>query len=282
MKTRLMIFCCVLLAVKANAEDSLKVKRGCILMPRNECSLGIEMSQSPIGLELMHYNKDQWQTASANSVQFAYKPIFYGLNARFKVKSLLLGVRFGIAPMQAKDSGSFNSISAGNPIANSHYIKMNQNQMMLSLSVSKRLKAGRFGFMFGAELPFYYFSAGDYIERSHHLTYYSNGQNVSYMFNSSSVYKMPSGMVYGLGGLAEANYNLSKHWVLGIGANVYLLKSVINKRYDMAYNTANASYSQSGILTYASKGVTNYSLYNNANFMFISNILPSFKVHYLF
>jgi hypothetical protein len=282
MKTRLMIFCCVLLAVKANADDSLKVKRGCVLLPRNECSVGIEMSQSPIGLELMHYNKDQWQTASANSVQFAYKPIFYGLNARFKVKSLLLGVRFGIAPMQATDSGSFSNNSYNNPIANSHYVKMNQNQMMLSLSVAKRLKAGRFGFLFGAELPFYYFSAGDYVERSHHVTYYSNGQNVNYMYNSSAVYKMPSGVVYGIGGLAEANYTLSRHWFLGIGANVYFLKTSINKKYDMVYTTANASYSQSGNLTGANKGVSNYSLYNDAKFMFISNILPSFKVHYLF
>ena len=282
MKTKLLLFACALFVISSYAEDSLKLKRRCVLLPRNERSLGIEVSQSPIGLELMHYNKDQWQTTSANSVQFAYKPIFYGLNARVKVKSLLIGVRFGIAPMQATDSGSFTSNAAGSPMANSHYVKMNQNQMMLSLSVSKRLKAGRFGFLFGAELPFYYFSAGDYIERSHHVTYYSNNQDVSYLFNSSNVYKMPSGMVYGLGGLAEANYTLSKHWMLGIGANVYLLKTAINKRYDMVYNTANASYSQSGNLNYVSKGVTNYSLYNNANFMFISNILPSFKVHYLF
>lgn len=282
MKTKLLLFACALFAISSHAEDSLKVKRRCVLLLRNECSIGVEVSQSPIGLELMHYNKDQWQVSSVNSIQFAFKPIFYGLNARFKVKSLLIGARFGIAPMQATDSGSFTSNAAGNPIANSHYVKMNQNQMMLSLSVSKRLKAGRFGFLFGADLPFYYFSAGDYIERSHHVTYYSNNQDVNYMFNSSNVYKMPSGLVYGLGGLAEANYTLSKHWMLGIGANVYLLKSVINKRYDMVYNTANASYNQSGSLTYAAKGVTNYSLYNNANFMFISNILPSFKVHYLF
>lgn len=282
MKTKLLLFACALFAISSHAEDSLKVKRRCVLLLRNECSIGVEVSQSPIGLELMHYNKDQWQVSSVNSIQFAFKPIFYGLNARFKVKSLLIGARFGIAPMQATDSGSFTSNAAGNPIANSHYVKMNQNQMMLSLSVSKRLKAGRFGFLFGADLPFYYFSAGDYIERSHHVTYYSNNHDVNYMFNSSNVYKMPSGLVYGLGGLAEANYTLSKHWMLGIGANVYLLKSVINKRYDMVYNTANASYNQSGSLTYAAKGVTNYSLYNNANFMFISNILPSFKVHYLF
>ena len=281
MKTRLIILCCVLLAVKANAEDSLKVKRCCNLLARNEFSVGLEMSQSPIGLELMHYNKDQWQTSSANSVQLAYKPIFFGLNARIKVKSLLLGVRLGIAPMQATDSGSFSNNSFSNPIANSHYVKMNQNQLMLSLSVSKRLKAGRFGFLFGAELPFYYFSTGDYIERSHHVTYYSNSQDVNYMFNGSAVYKMPSGLVFGIGGLAEANYTLSKHWVLGIGASVYLLKTAINKRYDMVYTTANASYSQSGSLTYAAKGVSNYSLYNDARFMFISNILPSFKVHYL-
>ena len=282
MKTKLLLFACALFAISSHAEDSLKVKRRCILLPRNECSIGIEVSQSPIGLELMHYNKDQWQVSSVNSIQFAFKPIFYGLNARFKVKSLLIGARFGIAPMQATDSGSFTSNAAGNPIANSHYVKMNQNQMMLSLSVSKRLKAGRFGFLFGAELPFYYFSAGDYIERSHHVTYYSNNQDVNYMFNSSNVYKMPSGLVYGLGGLAEANYTLSKHWMLGIGANVYFLKTAINKRYDMVYATANASYSQSGYLTNAAKGVSNYSLYNNANFMFISNILPSFQVHYLF
>jgi hypothetical protein len=230
----------------------------------------------------MHYNKDQWQITSANSIQFAYKPIFYGLNARVKIKSLLIGVRFGIAPMHAADSGSFTSNASGNPIANSHYVKMNQNQFMMSLSVSKRLKAGRFGFLFGAELPFYYFSAGDYIERSHHVTYYSNNQDVNYMFNSSNVYKMPSGIVYGLGGLAEANYTLSRHWVLGVGANVYLLRSSINKWYNMAYAASNASYSQGGDLTYASKGVTNYSLYNDASFVFISNILPSFKVHYLF
>lgn len=281
MKTRLIILCFVLLAFKANADDSLKVKRCCNILARNEFSVGLEMSQSPIGLELMHYNKDQWQVSSVNSVQFAYKPIFYGLNARLKVKSLLLGVRFGIAPIQARDSGSFTSNVSGNPIANSHDVKMDQNQMMLSLSVSKRLKAGRFGFMFGAELPFYYFSAGDYTERTHHISYYNN-QVVYNVFNSSSVYKMPSGMVYGLGGLAEANYNLSKHWVLGIGANVYLLKSVINKRYDMANSTFSESYNSNGTLSSTNREVSNYSLYNNANFMFISNVLPSFKVHYLF
>jgi hypothetical protein len=75
---------------------------------------------------------------------------------------------------------------------------------------------------------------------------------------------------------------LSRHWFLGIGANVYFLKTSINKKYDMVYTTANASYSQSGNLTGANKGVSNYSLYNDAKFMFISNILPSFKVHYLF
>ena len=282
MKTRLLIVCCVLMALNANAEDSLTLKRVCVLLPRIERFIGIEMTQSPIGLELMHYNKDQWQTTSVNSIQVAYKPVFYGLNGRFKVKSFLLGVRFGIAPLQATDSGSFNNNSYSNPIANSHYVKMNQNQLMLSLSVSKKLNAGRFGFLFGAELPFYYFAAGDYIERSHHVTYYSNSQNVNYMFNSSAVYKMPSGLVYGIGGLAEANYTLSRHWFLGVGANVYLLKTSINKKYDMTYSTSNASYSQSGSLTYAAKGVTNYSLYNDAKFMFISNILPSFKVHYLF
>ena len=286
MKTKLLLFVCVLFVVSSYAEgtsdDSLKVKRGCILMPRNEYTVGIEVTQSPIGLELMHYNKDQWQTTSVNSIQVAYKPVFYGLNGRFKVKSLLLGVRFGIAPIQATDSGSFSSNVSSNPIANSHYVKMNQNQMMLSLSVSKRLKAGRFGFLFGAELPFYYFSAGDYIERSHHVTYYSNGQNVNYMFNSSAVYKMPSGLVFGIGGLAEANYTLSRHWMLGIGASVYLLKTSINKKYDMVYSTANASYGPSGNLTGANRGLSNYSLYNDARFMFISNILPSFKVHYLF
>jgi hypothetical protein len=102
------------------------------------------------------------------------------------------------------------------------------------------------------------------------------------MFNSSAVYKMPSGMVYGIGGLAEANYTLSRRWFLGIGASVYLLKTSINKKYEMVYSTSNASYSQSGNLNYVSKGVTKYSLYNDARFMFISNILPSFKVHYLF
>ena len=141
MKTKLLLFACALFAISSHAEgtsdDSIKVKRRCILLPRNECSIGVEVSQSPIGLELMHYNKDQWQTSSANSVQLAYKPIFFGLNARIKVRALLLGVRLGIAPMQATDSGSFSNNSFSNPIANSHYVKMNQNQMMMK---KKQLK----------------------------------------------------------------------------------------------------------------------------------------------
>ncbi len=243
-------------------------------------SIGVELSQSPLTLAMMHYNKDQWQVASGRDMRQIYTPVLYGLSTRINVKGMQFGLRVGVAPMHSDDQGSFQSNVGSSDLANGYTTYLRQAQFFTALSAGKKLKSGNFTFSYSAELPFIHYTEGDYVETVSHITYYSNSTAVNYTFQGNSHYRMPSGSVYGLGAGAECGYRFGRRIELALGCNAWLLRYTFNKPISLTYNTANASYRMDGGLNSRANGTSYYTLQSDASFWLMSGLMPAFRLYY--
>jgi hypothetical protein len=272
MKTFIMV--CTLLA----AQPGLIARHNTVAS--SGISIGVELSQSPLTLAMMHYNKDQWQVASGRDMRQIYTPVLYGLNAGFRIKGIQVGLRLAVGPMRGDDQGSFKSVVNSSDLSNGYTTYLRQTQFLSALAVGKKLQSGKFSFTLNAELPYLHYTEGEYVETVSHITYYSNSTAVNYTFQGNSHYSMPSGSVYGLGAGAECGYRIGRRIELALGFNAWMLRYTYSKPISLTYNTANASYRMDGGLNTRANGSSYYTLQSDAAFWLMSGIMPSFRLHY--
>lgn len=242
--------------------------------------VGAEVFQSPVTLEMMHFNRNQWQIQSGNDFYRISSPVAYGVFGEYGFGGFTIISRFGYCNMAFSESGRFQTSMSGEAIHNAHSSELKQSQILFSAGLKKSYSIGKVKLGIGAETPFVVYSDGVLTETFDNVRYYAQSNNVNYEFHSTSRYELPSGVAGGLGALMELSYSPVPLIDFGVVVSAGLYRHIINKSTSLEYRTANKSYNYNGTLNTSASGISNYTLDTDLRHTFFSRLLPSFRVSY--